>query len=198
MNGAYILVKYYTGYIPVPEKQGDAQYTYTYIGWDRDDNEILKNIHSNMSFHQTFDRTVNEYNVSFYNDDLSWLYDIIVPYGGSAVYDGLPNPPIKTNVDDPENWKFIGWNVDTSYITGQTVAIATYASPIIDEEINDDWDEIIRNANNRYTESFTGDGSSKKLVLQYTPSDILSVIISDEPTTDYTVNLNTITLDTAP
>jgi hypothetical protein len=151
-----------------------------------------------MSFHQTFDRTVNEYYVSFYNDDLSWLYDTIVPYGGSAVYNGLPNPPIKTNVEDPENWKFTGWNVDTSYITHQTTAIATYASPIIDEEINDDWDEIIRNANNRYTESFTGDGSSKKLILQYTPSDILSVIISDEPTTNYTVNLNTITLDTAP
>lgn len=197
-NGDYVLVKYYTGYIPVPTKQSTPQYTYTYIGWDQEDNNTLKNIHGNMSFRQTFDRTVNQYTVSFYNDDMSWLYDTIVPYGGEAVYKGLPNPPRKTNVPDPENWKFTGWNVDISSITGQTVAVATFASPIIDEQIQDDWDQIIRNANNRYTESFTGDGSSKKLILQYTPESILSVTVGDVATKDYEVNLNVITLNTAP
>ena len=197
-NGDYVLVKYYTGYIPVPTKQSTPQYTYTYIGWDQEDNNTLRNIHGNMSFRQTFNRTVNQYMVSFYNDDMSWLYDTIVPYGGEAVYKGLPNPPRKTNVPDPENWKFTGWNVDISSITGQTVAVATFASPIIDEQIQDDWDQIIRNANNRYTESFTGDGSSKRLVLQYTPESILSVTVGDVATKDYEVNLNVITLNTAP
>lgn len=93
-----------------------------------------------MAFRQTFDRTVNSYTVSFYNDNMSWLYDTIVEYGKEAVYRGMPNPPRKTNVEDPENWLFTGWNVDVTRITGPTTAVATFASPIIDEEITDDWD----------------------------------------------------------
>lgn len=198
LSGDYILIEYYTGYIDVPTKQGTAQYTYTYIGWDNENNNTLKNIRSNMSFVQTFDQTVNQYTVTFQNDDLSWLYDTVVYYGQEAVYRGVPNPPRKTNVEHPEDWKFTGWNIDISYITGPTTAVATFASPIIDEEIEDDWDQIIRNSNNRYTENFTGDGSATRFSLPYTPSEILSITVSGTKVTDYTTNLNTITFATAP
>ena len=130
---AYILVSYSVGYIDVPTKPGDAQYTYTYVGWDNDNNTSLSNIHSNMSFVQTFEQTINRYTVYFVNDDGTPLYETTVDYGTEAVYAGSQNPPRKTNVENPEEWIFSGWSNNVTYVTGTMTVYATYASPIADE-----------------------------------------------------------------
>ena len=66
-----------------------------------------------------------------------------------------------------------------TYITGNTTARAMYASPIIIEEITDNWDMILTNANNRYTENYTGNGSQTKFTLQFTPTEIMSVKVAN-------------------
>ena len=134
-NNAYILVSYSVGYIDVPTKPGDAQYTYTYVGWDNDGNSSLQNIHSNMAFVQTFEQTINRYTVYFVNDDGTPLYETTVEYGTEAVYAGRQNPPQKTNVDNPEEWIFSGWSNNVTYVTGTMTVYATYSSPIADNEI---------------------------------------------------------------
>ena len=197
-NGAYILVSYSVGYIDVPTKAGDAQYTYTYIGWDNDNNRSLQNIHSNMSFVQTFEQTINRYTVYFVNDDGTPLYETTVDYGTEAVYAGAQNPPRKTNVDNPEEWIFSGWSNNVTFVTGTMTVYATYASPIADEEIVDAWDQIMVNANNRYVEEFVGNGSTTRFTLQFTPTELMYVMVGGVEVSGYLLNLNTIQFGNPP
>jgi len=197
-ESSYILVNYSVGYIDVPVKPGNAQYTYTYVGWDNDNNNTLKNIHSNMNFVQTFEQTINTYTIYFVNDDGSPLYETTVEYGTEAVYEGSQNPPRKTNVDNPDEWTFTGWSKSITNVTGTATVYATYASPIQDEEIPDDWDIILQNAANRYVERYTGNGLATNFTLQFTPSEIMYVKVGGGEVDGYTVNQATIVFNTPP
>ena len=195
---AYILVSYSVGYIDVPTKPGDAQYTYTYVGWDNDGNSSLTNIHSNMAFVQTFEQTINRYTIYFVNDDGTPLYETTVDYGTEAVYAGSQNPPRKTNVDNPEEWTFTGWSKNVTFVTGTDTVYAVYASPIADNEIPDAWDQIMVNANNRYVETFTGNGTTTRFTLQFTPTELMYVKVGGVTVDGYTVSLNAIEFTSAP
>lgn len=197
-NNSYVLISYVTGYIDVPTKQGDAQYHYTYIGWDNDNNNTLQNVHANMNYVQTFDQILNQYTVYFHNDDGTPLYTTVVNYGEQAIYEGSENPPRKTNVDHPEDWTFIGWSQSVSFVTHTMSVYATYASPIHVEQIEDSWTEIMSNSNNRHTETFTGNGSTTRFTLSFTPSEILSLTVDGVENSNYTLNLNAITFAAAP
>ena len=105
-----------------PTRQKDAQYTYTFSGWDGS----LNNVVSDLILTAQYSTVINSYTVTFKNYDGTLLGTSKVNYGSSASYSG--NTPTKPNSqDDLLAYEFYGWDVDLSYITGDTTAIAQFS-----------------------------------------------------------------------
>lgn len=104
-----------------PTKTGDAQYSYTFAGWNTDagaaspDANALKNVTAARNVYPIFTRTVNKYTVRFMNGE-TVLQTSTVSYGSDAVYSGAT--PVHPT--DPEIYTFIGWNPDGTNITENT------------------------------------------------------------------------------
>lgn len=93
-----------------PTKTGDAQYSYTFAGWNTDssaetpDVNALSDITASKTVYPIFTRSVNEYTVHFMNGE-TVLQTLSVPYGSDAVYSGTT--PVHPDGDE---YLFIGWN----------------------------------------------------------------------------------------
>ena len=66
---------------PVPTRDSSAQYSYAFKGWDKD----LAGIEADTDFIAQYDRSLNQYNVSFVSDG-AVLESQKVAYGAKAVY----------------------------------------------------------------------------------------------------------------
>ncbi|MBP5230450.1 MAG: InlB B-repeat-containing protein, partial [Clostridia bacterium] len=111
----------YTG--DVPTKEADAQYTYTFAGWDKQITEATEN----TTYTATYDKTVNEYTVEFVNDNGSVLQSGRVAYGETPVYTG--EEPVKEG--DAENtYTFAGWDKEITAVTGDATYTATFTKTI--------------------------------------------------------------------
>ncbi len=97
-----------------PTREGDAQYSYTFAGWDKD----FSMVSENMTVTATYTQTVNKYKVTFVDWDDRVLKEEEIEYGSSAV---APEDPTR------EGYVFTGWDTEFSEITGETVVKATYA-----------------------------------------------------------------------
>lgn len=114
----------YAGETPTKEK--DAQFTYTFKGWDNS----LNNIINDTNFTAQYDSIINQYQVSFANYDNTILQSSLVNYGTYASYSG-PNP---TRPNDGTNsFTFIGWdrNPVTTLIQSDLVFTAQYSTSAI-------------------------------------------------------------------
>lgn len=104
-----------------PTKTGDAQYSYTFAGWNTDssaetpDANVLNNITVSKTVYPIFTRSVNEYTVRFMNGE-TVLQTLSVPYGSDAVYSGTT--PVHPT--DPDDYSFIGWDPDGTNIVADT------------------------------------------------------------------------------
>ena len=84
----------------LPQKEGNAQYTYTFAGWSP---ELVPAI-SDATYAATYTATVNEYTVTWMNDDGNVIKTDAVPYGEKPVYgESLPVSTVNGN------FTFIGW-----------------------------------------------------------------------------------------
>ncbi len=93
----------YTG--ATPTKAADAQYTYTFNGWD---NEVVP-VTGVTTYNATFISTVNKYMITFKNGD-DVLQSDEVEYGLTPVYAETP-----TKATDAEyGYAFDGWNDGTT------------------------------------------------------------------------------------
>ena len=103
-----------------PEKEGNAQYSYIFSGWDKD----FSNITENITVTATFTEVVNKYTVTFKNWDGEVLKTEKVPYGSSAT---APATPEKES--DAENaYVFVGWDKDFSNVTEDITVTAKFSS----------------------------------------------------------------------
>lgn len=99
-----------------PTKDSTAQYTYTFLGWNRNsgassaDSMALNNITSNRSVYAIFESHIRLYDVKFYNEN-ELLYTDNVAYGANASYTG--NTPDKSSTPQ-YSYTFIGWNTDST------------------------------------------------------------------------------------
>lgn len=99
--------------VPDPVKEATAQYTFTFMGWDKE----IKPATANVDYTAVFDATVNNYMVYFIDWNGELLSEQEVPYGSAAT-----EPAVSAR----EGYKFAGWNVNVTFIVGRTFAVAQY------------------------------------------------------------------------
>lgn len=129
-------------YAGTPTKTATAQYTYTFVGWSRQqDSEVAdpnatKAVVADRNVYAAYTKTLRTYTVTFKNGTTTLQTVQNVPYGGSATYTG------ETPVDADNGYPFDGWNPEPTNITGDTVCLAQFAEPDL-STITDTWEEIL-------------------------------------------------------
>ncbi len=135
----------YTG--STPTKASTAQYTYSFGGWSSGStNGMLTNVTESMIIMAQYTSTVRTYTVYFYNGTTLLQTVPNVAYGGSATYTGAT--PVSPDGTADDGYEFTGWSPQPTNITGNTSCYAQFGTPMVDEEITDDWETIRKNVAN--------------------------------------------------
>ena len=103
----------YDGSAPI--READAQYTYTFAAWS----PAISTVKGDIVYTATYSTTVNEYPVTFLDEDGTELYKYNVPYGMMPLYTG--DIPTK-EADSKYTYTFAGWTPSLAAVTGD----ATY------------------------------------------------------------------------
>ena len=111
-----------------PEKPADAQYTYTFSGWDK---EIVA-VTGDVVYTAQFDKTVNEYDVTFKNGD-EVLKTIKLAYGSEITV------PEDVKVD---GYEIIGWEPEFETVTANAEYVAILAR-VLTQADKDNFSAII-------------------------------------------------------
>ena len=102
-----------------PTKAADAQYTYTFKGWNKDYTEVK----GNQTYVAVYEKTVNKYTVTWKNDDGSVLRtDKNVEYGTVPSYGANPTKA----ADARYTYTFKSWTPEVKTVTGDATYRATY------------------------------------------------------------------------
>lgn len=105
---------YFEDYIN-PTRESTAQYDYHFSKWDGDFDAAMT---SARDFYAVYTSTIRRYNVYFYNEDILLQTKEDIQYGSSTSYSG--SIPVKTGVENPEEYVFKGWMPAPENITGET------------------------------------------------------------------------------
>ena len=101
-----------------PTKEADAQYTYTFKGWDKEIAEVT----GEATYNAEFDSTLRSYKITFKNGE-QVLKEETVNYGT------LPAAP-ETNptkgYDSENHYSFKGWDKEIAEVTGEAVYNAQF------------------------------------------------------------------------
>ncbi len=97
----------------IPEMEGDAQYTYTFAGWDKDFSAVTED----MIVTALYDKTVNEYTVKFVDYNGTEIDSQTVAYGAAAVAPANPSR---------DGYTFKGWDTKFDVVTGDITVTAQY------------------------------------------------------------------------
>ena len=103
-----------------PTKGGDAQYTYTFKGW----NPAVAAVTGDVTYEAQFNSTVNKYTVTWKNWDGNELRKDTVEYGETPKYNG--ETPIRDQTDD-KTYTFIGWSPDVKEVNGDATYTAKFS-----------------------------------------------------------------------
>jgi transcriptional regulator with XRE-family HTH domain len=90
-----------------PTRPTDAQYIYTFAGWDHDLNQP---IHADTDFHAQYSTTLQQYDCIFYDDSGATLYEAMVEYGSYATFKGTRTP--SKEMSDQYTYTFASWYPD--------------------------------------------------------------------------------------
>jgi len=111
-----------------PTKAGNAQYTYTFSGWDKE----VATVTGDAIYTATYKETVNQYKVRFENYDGTLLKEEKLDYGTMPEYTGT----IPEKVEDKiYTYEFENWDKDLKKVTGDVTYIAQYKEKYIDYTI---------------------------------------------------------------
>ena len=96
-----------------PVKASDAQYTYTFIGWDAD----FESVTEDTIVTALYKKTINKYEVTFVDKDGNVLDTQVVEYGYEAT---APAAPVV------DGYTFTGWSEAFDYVTKDITVKAQY------------------------------------------------------------------------
>ena len=105
-----------------PVKEGNAQYTYTFSGWDK----AITAATADAVYTAQFSESVNNYTVRWLNYDGQELEVDTVPYGTTPTYDG-ETPTKQGNAQ--YSYTFSGWG-DISAVTNDVTYTAQFNSSV--------------------------------------------------------------------
>ena len=118
-----VLVGLPTPSVVNPSKPADAQYTYTFVGWDT---PIVDTVVADATYTAVYSNIINKYTVIWLNEDGTELEkDVDVEYGQMPVYDGAE--PSKQG-DNTVTYTFAGWTPSVDVVTGDVTYTATYTT----------------------------------------------------------------------
>ncbi len=107
-----------------PTKNATAQYTYSFIGWDK----IVSSVTGDVTYTAQFSNTTNKYTITWKNYDGTVLEtDTNVPYGTTPTYNGTV--PTKTGTAQ-YNYSFNGWSPSIQAVSGNAEYTATFTTGI--------------------------------------------------------------------
>ncbi|MFR8190625.1 InlB B-repeat-containing protein, partial [Alistipes putredinis] len=103
-----------------PTKAADAQYTYTFKGWDKDYTEVK----GNQTYVAVYEKTTNKYTVTWVDEDGTTLIDQKdYEYGAIPKFEGVE--PTKA-ADAQYTYTFKGWDKDYTEVKGNQTYVAVY------------------------------------------------------------------------
>ena len=116
INGGTVVEpkNYFDNYIN-PTRISTAQYDYSFSSWDGNFDTVMT---AARDFYAVYTNILRRYNVYFMNGDEELQVVESVPYGSSATYTG--STPVKTGVDNSDEYVFKGWLPSPENITGET------------------------------------------------------------------------------
>ena len=103
-----------------PTKAADAQYTYTFKGWNKDYTEVK----GNQTYVAVYEKTTNKYTVKWVDEDETTLIDQKdYEYGAMPKFEGVE--PTKA-ADAQYTYTFKGWDKDYTEVKGNQTYVAVY------------------------------------------------------------------------
>ena len=149
-----------------PTKPATDQYTYTFVGWDKDFSYIT----GNLTVNAVYRNTVNEYTVKFVNEDGTEISSAEYEYGTVASDIVVPEDPEKASTAQ-YTYTFAGWTPEIANVTGNATYTATYTSTTNEyliKFVNEDGTEL-QSSNVAYgeTPSYTGATPEKASTAEY-------------------------------
>ena len=109
-----------------PTKAATAQYTYTFAGWT----PAVVAIESNTTYTATYDATVNEYTITWLDEDGSVLDATSVEYGSTPTHAN----PAKADTER-YTYTFAGWTPAVESVTSNATYKATYDQALREYQI---------------------------------------------------------------
>jgi hypothetical protein len=119
-----------TNDMPVPTKESDAQFHYTFADWSEETTYVTAPI----DVHAIFSTELRSYEVVFCDEYGAEITRVTCYYGKVPTYQGLT--PVKQDVKYPQDYKFLGWIPELAEITGPTTYKANFADS---DHILDSW-----------------------------------------------------------
>ena len=102
-----------------PEKAATAQFTYSFADWD----QPIAKVTGDATYTAVFDAEVNQYAVTFQNEDGTSIVTYTLDYGAMPVYKG---PALAKNSDEQRHYRFAGWTPAVSGVTGDATYTAVF------------------------------------------------------------------------
>ncbi len=199
-NVAYGAAPAYNG--ATPTKEADAQYTYTFKGWDPEIGEDTK-VTAGITYKAVYEKTVNKYDIVWKNWDGAQLKSEKVAYGEVPNYTG--ETPVRGG-DAQHTYTFSGWTPEITEVAGNAEYTATFTDSINTYTVIwQNWDktELQKDENVAYgtTPEYKGNAPTRDGDAQYsytfngwTPAvDKVTGDITYTATFEQTVNKYTVT-----
>lgn len=146
-----------------PTKEGDAQYSYTFNGWEP---EVVV-ASADATYTATFTQSVNKYTVKFVNYDDSVLQTEQLEYGAMPEYKG--EQPAKPETD-AATFAFAGWDKQIVAVTGDATYKATFNSVAKEYMVTfKNGDQVLQQGKVAYGETpvYAGENPTKEATEQY-------------------------------
>lgn len=106
-----------------PTKTATAQYTYTFAGWDK----TIVAVTGAVTYTARFTQSLNQYTITFADEDGDVLQDLQFPYGAMPLYYGLE--PTKEETEE-YSYTFAGWTPALATVTGEATYTASFTATV--------------------------------------------------------------------